>query len=156
MSKINQNGNAPMNTLKPQPGQSNSYNPKFHPLPGEWAKQQMSGQSRSDTDHYQNGDLHAYSTTRGSRTSYVSVPGQLSGWGTNQNVQKMESSHRNGSSTSSRTEIQRALAAEQKQHEYWEEWQGVTPGKAIYENPRELQNTLLPSAKYGTEGRGYG
>ena len=55
-----------------------------------------------------------------------------------------------------RTEIQKALASENAQHEYWEEWQGVKPGKAVYENPRELQNTLLPSAKYGTEGRGYG
>jgi hypothetical protein len=57
---------------------------------------------------------------------------------------------------SEKTEISRALAAERAQHEYWEEWQGVKPGKAVYENPRELQNTLLPSAKYGTEGRGYG
>lgn len=108
-------GNAPMNTLKPQPGQQDSYNPKFHPLPGEWAKQQLSGKS------------------------------------------SMESSHQTGSSTSgSQTEIQRAIQAEAAQHNYWEEWQGVVPGKAMYENPRELQNTLLPSAKYGTEGRGYG
>jgi len=54
------------------------------------------------------------------------------------------------------TEIQRALAAERAQHEYWEEWQGVRPGKAVYEDPRAWQNTLLPTAKYGTEGRGYG
>jgi hypothetical protein len=112
MGKIEQNTNAPMNTLKPQPGQTNSYNPKFHPLPGEWAKQQLNGKS------YQ-----LSRTTSGSKTS---------------------------------TELEKALAAERQQHEYWEEWQGVRPGKAIYENPRELQNTLLPSAKYGTEGRGYG
>ena len=106
-------GNAPMNTLKPQPGQSNSYNPQFHPLPGVWAQRQLNG--------------------------------------------SMESSRQTGSSTSSApTEIQRALASERAQHEYWEEWQGVKPGRAVYENPRELQNTLLPSAKYGTEGRGYG
>lgn len=54
------------------------------------------------------------------------------------------------------TEIQRALAAERAQHEYWEEWQGVRPGKPVYEDPRAWQNTLLPTAKYGTEGRGYG
>ena len=113
MGSINQDVNAPMNTLKPQPGQSNSYNPKFHPLPGDWAREQLSGNM------------------------------------------KMERSTRSDSS-STRTEIQKALAAERAQHEYWEEWQGVKPGKAIYENPRELQNTLLPSAKYGTEGRGYG
>jgi len=89
-------GNAPMNTLKPQPGQSNSYNPQFHPLPGVWAQRQLNG--------------------------------------------SMESSRQTGSSTSSApTEIQRALASERAQ-----------------QNPRELQNTLLPSAKYGTEGRGYG
>ena len=106
-------GNEPMNTLKPQPGQSNSYNPKFHPLPGEWAQRQINGETQF--------------------------------------------SRQTGSSDSSpRTEIQRAIASERAQHEYWEEWQGVKPGKAVYENPRELQNTLLPSAKYGTEGRGYG
>ena len=114
MGKINRDGNAPMNTLKPQPGQTNSYNPTFHPLPGEWAKQQMEGKSEYG---------HASRTTSGSHTP---------------------------------TELDRALAAERAQHGYWEEWQGVKPGKAVYENPRELQNTLLPSAKYGTEGRGYG
>lgn len=113
-------GNSPMNTLKPQPGQSNSYNPTFHPLPGEWAKNQLTSRSGSY------GEKPVSQMTHGSVTSYE------------------------------RTEIQRALAAERAQHEYWEEWQGVTPGKAVYENPRELQNTLLPSAKYGTEGRGYG
>lgn len=106
-------GNAPLNTLKPQPGQYDSYNPKFHPLPGVWAQQQING----------------------------TAP---------------ESSSQKRSSTSGKSEIHKALAAERAQHEYWEEWQGVKPGKAIYENPRELQNTLLPSAKYGTEGRGYG
>lgn len=113
MGKVSQNANVPMNTLKPQPGQTNSYNPKFHPLPGEWAKQQLSG----------------------SGVEYNDAPRQ-------KHV--------------GQTEIQRALSAERAQHEYWEEWQGVKPGKAVYENPRELQNTLLPSAKYGTEGRGYG
>src|SRR5580658_4849092 len=112
-------GNAPLNTLKPQPGQSNSYNPQFHPLPGDWARQQLTGNtSRPYAD--------------ASRSSSQNGPG------------------------SHRTELQKALAAERAQHEYWEEWQGVRPGKAVYENPRELQNTLLPSAKYGTEGRGYG
>lgn len=101
-----------MNTLKPQPGQSNSYNPTFHPLPGVWAREQLE-RNVQYTDKPRN--THA-----------------------------------------EQTELQRALQAEHKQHEYWEEWQGVKPGKAIYENPRELQNTLLPSAKYGTEGRGYG
>lgn len=109
-------GNAPLNTLKPQPGQTNSYDPKFHPLPGEWAKQQMNG-------------------------TPLNIPA---------------SPTKHGSSTYAGTEIQKALAAERAQHEYWEEWQGVKPGRAIYENPRELQNTLLPSAKYGTEGSGYG
>jgi hypothetical protein len=109
-------GNAPMNTLKPQPGQSNSYNPQFHPLPGPWAKEQLSSGTRSTGHTIDNGSKESSKTT----------------------------------------EIQRALNAERQQHEYWEEWQGVKPGKAVYENPRELQNTLLPSAKYGTEGRGYG
>lgn len=106
-------GNAPLNTLRPQPGQSNSYNPRFHPLPGVWAQEQLADSSFRDT-----------STRVATATK--------------------------------QTEIQKALAAEEKQHRYWEEWQGVTPGKAVYENPREMQNTLLPSAKYGTEGRGYG
>lgn len=109
-------GNAPMNTLKPQPGQENSYNPKFHPLPGDWAKEQLMG----------NGSMEKGGSHQPKHTGH------------------------------SQTEIQRALQAEAAQHNYWEEWQGVTPGKAVYENARELQNTLLPSAKYGTEGRGYG
>lgn len=113
MDEVRNNKNAPLNTLKPQPGQYDSYNPKFHPLPGQWAKQQMSGKS----------EFHNTSTE---------------------------------TSGSSQTELQRALDAERQQHEYWEEWQGVRPGKAVYENPRETQNTLLPTAKYGTEGRGYG
>lgn len=111
-------GEAPMNTLKNQPGQSNPYDKKFHPLPGVWAKEQMaSGSSFQD---------------------------------------RPQSSTTGRSASTKQTELQKALAAEEKQHHYWEEWQGVIPGKAVYENPRELQNTLLPSAKYGTEGRGYG
>lgn len=102
-----------MNTLKPQPGQSNQYDPKFHPLPGDWAREQLQGKKNSY-------EYQSHETRQ------------------------------------PQTEIQRALASERAQHEYWEEWQGVKPGKAVYENPRELQNTLLPSAKYGTEGRGYG
>lgn len=103
----------PMNSLKPQPGQYDSYHPKFHPLPGVWAQEQMNGTYKKQSE----------SSSRGSEPS---------------------------------TEIQRALAAERAQHEYWEEWQGVKPGKAVYEDPRAWQNTLLPTAKYGTEGRGYG
>ena len=107
-------GNAPLNTLKAQPGQYDTYHPKFHPLPGQWAKQQL------DT-----------------KSQYANESRKTSG-------------------SKQATEIDRALAAERAQHEYWEEWQGVTPGKAVYEDPRAWQNTLLPSAKYGTEGRGYG
>lgn len=107
-----------MNTLKLQPGQENVYAPKFHPLPGDWAKEQLDTSSKGS---------RSYIMMNGSKTSHHST-----------------------------TEIQRAIAAEKAQHDYWEEWQGVKPGKAVYENPRELQNTLLPSAKYGTEGRGYG
>jgi hypothetical protein len=106
-------GNAPLNTLKPQPGQYDSYNPKFHPLPGVWAQKQLT-ESTSTSAQSQSKPTHE------------------------------------------RTELQKALNAERAVHEHWEKWQGITPGKAVYENPRELQNTLLPSAKYGTEGRGYG
>lgn len=105
-----------MNTLKPQPHQYDSYNPKFHPLPGPWAQEQLNGTGQ-------------------------------------QSYSKTERSH---ASHGNRTEIKRALQAEAAQHEYWEEWQGVKPGKAVYEDPRAMQNTLLPSSKYGTEGRGYG
>lgn len=62
-------------------------------------------------------------------------------------------SDKNRTSRSS-TEIDRALAAEREQHAYWEKWQGVTPGTPVYEDPRAWQNTLLPVAKYGTDGRG--
>lgn len=107
------NGN--LNTLKPQPGQYGSYNPTFHPLPGQWAKQQLTERN----------------STSGSQMMH-------------------------GSKTYSRpqTEIQRALAEERAVHKYWEEWQGVSPGKPVYEDPRAFQNTLLPVARYGTDGRG--
>jgi hypothetical protein len=98
-----------LNTLLPQPGQYDSYNPTFHPLPGEWAQQQLSGKTQTRNEHTE--------------------------------------------SNKPQTEIKRALAAERAQHEYWEEWQGVTPGKAVYEDPRAFQNTLLPTARYGTDGR---
>ena len=113
MGRDNGDPNAPMNTLKPQPGQYDSYHPKFHPLPGEWAKQQLSGTLME------------------------------------KNMKRSDSSK-----SHPQTEIQKAIAAERKQHEYWEEWQGVTPGKPVYEDPRAFQNTLLPVAKYGTDGRG--
>ncbi len=69
----------------------------------------------------------------------------------------VSSSMTRGSTTSAKpqTAIQRALSAERKQHEQWEEWQGVTPGKPVYEDPRAFQNTLLPTARFGTDGRGY-
>lgn len=101
----------PLNTLKPQPGQYDSYHPKFHPLPGQWAKEQMSGK----------GSIQVHSKAH---------------------------------TGPSQTEIQKALASEKAQHEYWEKWQGITPGKPVYEDPRAWQNTLLPTAKYGTDGRG--
>jgi hypothetical protein len=100
-------GNDPLDSLKPQPGQYDSYDPKFHPLPGQWAQDQLDGKSKQNT-----------------RRRHVE-----------------------------QTEIQRALQAEAKQHEYWEQWQGVKPGKPVYEDPRAFQNTLLPVARYGTEGR---
>jgi len=100
--------NSPLNTLKPQPGQYESYHPSFHPLPGEWARQQLSG-----------------SVSR----------------------------HSVAAEKAPQTELQRALSAEKQQHEFWQKWQGVTPGKAIYEDPRAFQNTLLPVARFGTDGR---
>jgi hypothetical protein len=111
------NGQGPLNTLKPQPGQTAYDKKTYHPLPGPWAQEQiMNGNSY--------GKSTASSTNRGSEES------------------------------GSPTEIQKALAAERAQHEYWEEWQGVKPGKPVYEDPRAFQNTLLPVAKYGTDGRG--
>jgi hypothetical protein len=105
--------NAPMSTLKDQPGQTNPYNQTFHPLPGQWAKEQLNG------DYKQ----RSYTTNGEERP---------------------------------KNELQRVLAAERSQHEYWEQWQGVTPGKPVYENPRAFNETMQPRAKYGTEGPGYG
>jgi len=101
----------PRSSLKPQPGQYNSYNPKFKPLPGQLAKEQLNG--------------NMYKAHRSSRTT-------------------------NGSRTSSKpeTELKRALAAEKSRIEASMKQQGIIPGKAIYENPRETQNTLLPTEKY--------
>lgn len=107
----------PLNTLKPQPGQYDSYHPKFHPLPGENARLQLAGMSKFE---------HSSRMTNGSKTPSKPM-----------------------------TEISRALEAERAQHEYWEKWQGMIPGKAVYEDPRAFQNTLLPAARFGTEGRGY-
>lgn len=100
----------PLDSLKPQPGQYDTYHPKFHPLPGDWAREQLDGTTSKPT------------------------------------VTTSQSSHE-------RTPLQKALAQEAKQHEYWERWQGVAPGKPVYENPRAWQNTLLPVAKTGVEGR---
>lgn len=111
----------PRNTLKPQPGQTDQYYPKFHPLPGEWAKSQLDSSS-SRGGQGSSRTMHGSPTSRGGH-------GPM-------------------------TEVQRAIAAEKAQHDYWNEWQGVTPGKPIYEDPRAFQNTLLPVAKYGTDGRG--
>jgi hypothetical protein len=107
------NGQGPLNTLKPQPGQTAYDKKTYHPLPGPWAQQQ----------------LNSPKEVSASRTT-------------------------NESNMQQKNELQRALAAERAQHEYWEEWQGVTPGKPVYEDPRAFQNTLLPVAKYGTDGRG--
>lgn len=100
---MRENGD-PTDSLLPQPGQYNAYNPTFHKLPGPWAQEQMNSQ----------GSLH--SRERRPRET---------------------------------NELQRALAAERSQHEASMRQQGITPGKAIYENPRETQNTLLPTEKYG-------
>jgi hypothetical protein len=107
-------GNAPLNTLKPQPGQGDQFNPKFHPLPGQWAQEQIAKQE------------------------YASEPRQSKTY------------------SSSSTELQKALASERQQHEYWEDWQGVKPGKPEYVNPRGMSDSLQPRARYGTEGPGYG
>lgn len=64
--------------------------------------------------------------------------------------------HRDSPSSTRSTELKRALQSEAATHAYWEKWQGIQPGKPEYEDPRAWQNTLLPNAKYGTEGRGYG
>lgn len=66
---------------------------KFHSLPGQWAKEQLSG--------------------------------------TNLQVQSSSSQDRSTSSS----ELQKALDAENSRHNYWEKWQGVTPGKPEYVNP---------------------
>lgn len=105
-------GYGALNSLKPQPGQTNSYTKEFHPLPGEWAKMQLDGKS-------------------------------------------LERHQSQNPTVNSSSEIQVALRAEDAVHKYWEEWQGVTPGKPVYEDPRAFQNTLLPAARFGTDGRGY-
>jgi hypothetical protein len=99
---MRENGD-PRDSLLPQPGQYDSYNPKFHPLPGEWAKQQLEGKVRKKTE-----------------------------------------------STRPVTELQQALAAEKARIDASMKEQGIIPGKAIYENPRQSQNTLLPTEKYAS------
>lgn len=105
---MRENGD-PRESLLPQPGQSNSYNPKFKPLPGDWAKMQLSESSQLSQ------------TTRGSETS--SRP---------------------------KTDLQRALESEKQRIDESMRQQGIIPGRAIYENPRETQNTLLPTEKYAS------
>jgi hypothetical protein len=99
----------PRDSLLPNPGQNNTYRPKFHPLPGDWAKEQLANPSRSSQ------------ATRGSGT-YSKPP----------------------------TDLQRALASEKQRIEESMRQQGITPGKAIYEDPRQSQNTLLPTEKYAS------
>ena len=105
------NGQGSLNTLIPQLGQTDYHKKSYHPLPGQWAQEQMNG-----------GDY-------------------------------TKSAERKTNSTSG-TDLSKALRAEEAQHSYWEKWQGVTPGTPVYEDPRAFQNTLLPVAKYGTDGRG--
>jgi hypothetical protein len=110
------NGN--LSTLLPQPGQTNSYNPTFHPLPGVWAQEQLAKPPKYEESVKTTGQTEAVTSNR------------------------------------HQTQLDRALSSERQQHEYWEQWQGVTPGKPVYEDPRAFQNTLLPVARYGTDGRG--
>lgn len=48
------------------------------------------------------------------------------------------------------TELQRALAEEKARIDHSMRQQGITPGRPVYENPRETQNTLLPVEKYAS------
>ncbi len=105
------NGQGPLNTLKPQPGQTSYEKQVYHPLPGAWAQEQLTGIPRHSKEP------------------------------------SME--HHGG-----QTEIQKAIASERQVHDYWEKWQGVKTGTPVYEDPRAFQNTLLPVAKYGTDGKG--
>ncbi len=86
--------------------------------------------------------------------SYHPLPGP---WAQEQMQKSDSSTHQKDSSSaptgSSDSSLQKALRAEASQHTYWEQWQGVTPGTPVYEDPRAWQNTLLPTAKYGTDGR---
>lgn len=41
--------NKPLGGLKPQPGEGNQLNPKFHPLPGQWAQDQIEGRTSQMT-----------------------------------------------------------------------------------------------------------
>jgi hypothetical protein len=54
---MRENGD-PRDSLLPQPGQYDSYNPKFHPLPGEWAKQQLEGKVRKKTESSRQKNMH--------------------------------------------------------------------------------------------------
>lgn len=93
-------------SLLPQPGQSDTFSPTFHPLPGQWAQDQLNG---------------------------VPIPKPQS-----VGMRVVDGSVEEG------TELSRALKAEKAQHDYWMQWQGVIPGKPVYADPREIQNTLLP------------
>ena len=46
------------------------------------------------------------------------------------------------------TPLQHALREEQERINQSLREQGITPGQAIYENPRANQNTLLPTEKF--------
>ncbi|MCA9368176.1 hypothetical protein KC887_08040 [Candidatus Kaiserbacteria bacterium] len=48
------------------------------------------------------------------------------------------------------TELQQALAAEKRRIDESMRQQGIIPGKAIYENPTQNQNVLLPTIKYAS------
>jgi hypothetical protein len=48
------------------------------------------------------------------------------------------------------TPIKRAIAAEKRQIDESMRQQGIIPGKAIYENPTQNQNVLLPTEKWAS------
>lgn len=48
------------------------------------------------------------------------------------------------------TELQKAIAEEKRRIDESMRQQGIIPGRAIYENPTQNQNVLLPTEKYAS------
>lgn len=83
------------------------------------------------------------------RRKFHPLPGpsaekQISEW------QSGQKSRKESTRSKPQTPLQKALSEEKRRIDESMRQQGIIPGKAIYENPTQNQNVLLPTIKYAS------